>query len=125
MVYNEKGEVLVMNRLKQDWPGLNFPGGHVKPKESLSMSVIREMKEETGLDISNVEQVGVYEWNLSEEGVRHLVILYRTNTYTGELKSSREGPVFFVKPSSFSQYPLSTDFLSLYQILSHNLILKK
>lgn len=28
-----------------------FPGGHVEPGESLLQSVIREMKEETGLDI--------------------------------------------------------------------------
>lgn len=30
-----------------------FPGGHVEPSESLLQSVIREMKEETGLDIKN------------------------------------------------------------------------
>ena len=33
--------------------GLVFPGGHVEEGESLLESVIREMKEETGLTIKN------------------------------------------------------------------------
>lgn len=33
--------------------GLVFPGGHVEKNESLQDSVIREMKEETGLTIKN------------------------------------------------------------------------
>ena len=33
--------------------GLVFPGGHVEEGESLLESVVREMKEETGLTIEN------------------------------------------------------------------------
>ena len=48
MLYKKDGSFLVENRLKQDWPGLNFPGGHVEDDESMEESAKREMKEETG-----------------------------------------------------------------------------
>ena len=52
MVYSGD-KILVLNRVKKDWPGLTFPGGHVEDGELFSESVIREMKEETGLTIRN------------------------------------------------------------------------
>lgn len=54
MVY--KGDkILVIDRVKSDWPGLSFPGGHVEKGETLEESVIREMKEETGLTLHSVK----------------------------------------------------------------------
>jgi 8-oxo-dGTP diphosphatase len=47
----------------------------------MEQSVVREIKEETGLDISKLEEVGVYEWNEPTQGVRHVAALYRTNVY--------------------------------------------
>jgi 8-oxo-dGTP diphosphatase len=44
------GKVLVQERVKS-WKGLSFPGGHVNQGESIVDSAIREIKEETGLDI--------------------------------------------------------------------------
>ena len=38
--------------------GLVFPGGHVEEGESLLESVVREMKEETGLTIENPKICG-------------------------------------------------------------------
>ena len=38
---------------RKDWPGFTFPGGHVEDDESIVDSVIREVKEETGLNIQN------------------------------------------------------------------------
>lgn len=54
MIY-DKDKVLVQDRIKDDWKGIVFPGGHVEPQESFVDSVIREVYEETGLTISNVE----------------------------------------------------------------------
>ena len=34
MVVNKNNEILVENRLKKDWPGLTFPGGHVEDNET-------------------------------------------------------------------------------------------
>ena len=52
-------KVLLQNRVKNDWKGYTLPGGHVETGESFVDAVIREMKEETGLDIYKPKLVGV------------------------------------------------------------------
>lgn len=119
MVYNSDGSFLVENRLKKDWPGLTFPGGHVEDNETIEHACIREMKEETGLTISNLECMGHIEWNEFGDGVRHLAILYRTKHYKGSIKSSKEGSVFFIKKEDIPKYELSNDFMEIYKRLSN------
>ena len=53
------GKVLVQERRKS-WKGLSFPGGHVDEAESFVDSAVREIKEETGLDIKNLKSCGVF-----------------------------------------------------------------
>lgn len=110
MVYNDDGSFLVENRIKNDWPGITFPGGHVEDNENIEDAVIREMKEETGLIVSNLEPKGFIEWNNFGDNIRHLAMLYRTKTYKGNIKSSNEGEIFFVKEKDLSNYQLSNDF---------------
>lgn len=115
MVYNDDGSFLVENRLKKDWPGITFPGGHVEDNESIEEAVIREMKEETGLTVSNLEPQGFIEWNDFGDGVRHLAMLYRTKCYVGELTPSKEGAIFFLKEDDLNNYQLSNDFMDIYK----------
>jgi len=117
MIYKDDGSFLVLNRLKQDWPGLTFPGGHVEDDELITDAVPREMKEETGLEVSNIEPCGYYEWNELGDDVRHLAMLFRTKSYKGEIKSSKEGDIFFIKEEDLEKYPLSNDFLKIYKKL--------
>ncbi len=117
MVYKDDGSFLVENRLKQDWPGLTFPGGHVEDDELIEDAVIREMKEETGLDVSNIEPKGFIEWNELGDGVRHLAMLYRTKSYKGEVKSSKEGQVFFIKKEDVPKYSQSNDFEKILELM--------
>lgn len=109
MIYDDNGNVLMQNRRKKSWPGVTFPGGHVEPGEALVPSVIREIKEETGLDIENVKLCGVKEW--FEDGVRSMVFFYKTNCFAGNLQSSEEGEVFWVPIERISEYKLASDFM--------------
>lgn len=108
MVYHDD-EILVMNRVKSDWPGLTFPGGHVEDNETIEESVIREIKEETNLDISDVKLVGIIEWDIIKN-VRYIGFLYKTSSFKGEISSSKEGEVFWIKRNELNNYVLSLDF---------------
>lgn len=115
MVY--KGDmILVINRTKSDWPGLSFPGGHLEENETLEESVVREMKEETGLEIKNPKLCAIKEWDWGN-GVRYLGLLYKTNNFKGELKSSSEGKVFWINKKDINKYELSQDFLELFKMI--------
>lgn len=118
MLYKEDHSFLVIDRLKKDWPGINFPGGHIEPNESVEESVIREMKEETGLNVHSLEFVTYYEWNMIEEGVRHLCLLFRSKDFDGTLESSSEGKVFFIKKDELSHHLLSIDFDKILELAS-------
>ena len=53
-IFNAKGELLLLQSHK--WPGRYVvPGGHVELGERLEEAVVREAKEETGLDIRDIE----------------------------------------------------------------------
>ena len=94
MIYDGNGNVVVQDRKNPDWPGIEFPGGHVDYGEAFSDSVIREVYEETGLVISRVKMCGIKSW-MRDDGSRYVVLLYKTNSFKGELKSSYEGEVWW------------------------------
>lgn len=121
MLYKKNGSFLVQFREKHDWPGINFPGGHVERYETLEESCIREMKEETGLDVHGLEQCGVYEWNVPQENLRHLCVLYRSDDFQGELTSSKEGKMFFIYEKDIPNYPQSTDFSKVLAVMKKGL----
>ena len=95
MIYDDKGNVLVENKRVNDKYGIIFPGGHIEDRESIVDSVRREVWEETGLTIGHIYPCGVKDW-VEEDGSRYLVFLYKTNDYSGTLKSSKEGNVFWI-----------------------------
>ena len=100
MICDGNGNVLVQNKKNHPtWHGWNFPGGHVEKGEYVTPSVIREMKEETGLNIENPKLCGIKEFHKAKDGKRYIVFLYVADRFSGELKPSSEGEVFW--------YPLS------------------
>ena len=96
MITDPKGRVLVQERLPKPsnaWSGLTFPGGHVEPGETVVASVIREVREETGLTITDVAPAGYIQWYNPERQSQYFVFLFKTSSYSGELKGSAEGDV--------------------------------
>ena len=82
---------LLQNRVKKDWQGYTFPGGHIEPGESIVQSAIREVKEETGLIMKNPRLVGVKQFWVKSG--RYIVFLFSATKFSGELRSSYEGKV--------------------------------
>lgn len=98
MIYDKiNNQVLFVNR-KKSWPGFAFPGGHVENKEPIVPSVIREIKEETGLDIINPKLAGIRDWYEEDANERTVSFLFVCETFSGTLKEETdEGKVEWVK----------------------------
>lgn len=115
LVYNDN-QILVQEKVGTRYPGgLVFPGGHVEEGESLRDSIIREIKEETGLTISNPVPCGFKDW-IQEDGTRYVVLLYKTNKYEGEIKSSVEGKVFWLDRKEIASANLIWNMRELLEI---------
>ncbi len=115
MVYDGAGNILVQNRRNPNWPGITFPGGHVEHGESFSGSVIREVKEETGLDIQRPVLCGVKQFQTKGDA-RYVVLFYKTDRFSGMLRSSEEGDVFWIKRSELETYSLADDFEKMLEV---------
>ena len=113
MVYH-KNNVLVIDRKKKDWPGITFPGGHVEFGESFTDSVIREIKEETGLDIKNPMLCGIKDWR--ENDSRYVILFYKTNKYSGVLESSSEGEVWWEDIDNLRNLNLALDMKDMLRV---------
>ena len=119
MVYDHAGNILVEDRKDPDWPGLCFPGGHVEPEEPFVEAVIREVWEETGLTIRNPKLCGTKQFQ-TNHGERYVVFFYKTDLYSGDLKSSDEGEVFWIPRKNLSDYPLVEDFMDIVKVMEQD-----
>lgn len=105
MLQDRTGRVLVQHRLPKPtnpWSGLTFPGGHVEAGESVTASTIREIKEETGLNLNRLSLRGIVEWETPEQpapdapaevtpGSKYIVFMFQSSDFSGQLISSSEG----------------------------------
>ena len=89
------GRILLQNREKKDWQGYALPGGHVEPGESFVEAVIRETREETGLEIAHPGLVGIKQF--PTENGRYVVLLFKATEWSGTVRTSEEGPVEWVE----------------------------
>ena len=108
-------KILVQERTRSDWPGITFPGGHVESGESFCESVIREVREETGLTVQSPVLCGIKEWE-ELDGSRYIVLLYRADRFSGTVQSSAEGKVFWIRRADLHKQKLSLDFMPLLSV---------
>ena len=111
-----RGDLLLLqNRKKSDWQGYALPGGHIEPGESIVESVIREMREETGLTVRNPRLCGVKQFPI--EGGRYLVFLFETEDFEGVLRSSEEGEMTWIARDQLAQYQTVDDLEEMLDVM--------
>lgn len=108
--------ILLQNRVKKDWRGYTLPGGHVEPGESFVDTVIREMKEETGLTVTDPRLAGVKQFPI--ENGRYIVLLFKAIRWTGELVSSEEGQMEWVEYGKLSEINTVDDLEELLKVIN-------
>lgn len=113
---SDGSKVLVQRRTDPDWPGLVFPGGKVEPNESFVSSVIREVYEETGLSVTDLQLCGIKQFTHSKGIYRYIVFLYKTSQFSGQLRSSDEGEVFWLERADLVKHQLADGFAEMLPI---------
>lgn len=107
------GKVLLVLRGREPGRGLwSLPGGVVVSGETLRAAVVRELREECGIEVAVAETAEVVERMIPDAEGRlqyHYVILdYRARWLRGELKPSEEiEDARWVEPGSLDQYRMT------------------
>ncbi len=109
------GKLLMQIRNDKNWGGAVFPGGHVEDGESITASVIREVREETGLTVISPKLCGIKDF-YTREGYRYVVFLYYADRFEGEIRSSDEGEVMWVDENELEQLETVRGFDELYRM---------
>ncbi|WBW94938.1 NUDIX hydrolase [Oceanirhabdus sp. W0125-5] len=87
-ITNERGEILLQKRSDKEelW---GFPGGALEIGESIEEAMIREVKEETGLDVNVEYLIGVYSKYFSKypngDSAQSIVYFFKCNVASGDL----------------------------------------
>lgn len=111
-VVRDGDRILLMNRpLENGFPGWIAAGGKVDFPESLTEGAIREVKEETGLAVSNLTYKGLDEFVDVNERYRYMVFNYITDTFEGELLDNPpEGELRWIPLDELVHYPMQDWF---------------
>jgi mutator protein MutT len=107
LVQDEQGRILLIRR--SDNGKYSVPGGGLEAGETVAQAVVREVREETGIDVEVTELVGVFS---NPEHViaydngevrQEFSICFRAQPIGGELRTSEESTeVEWVRPSELS-----------------------
>lgn len=93
LIFNDAGKIFLMKSDK--WKGMYcIPGGHVEAGETLKDAVIREIKEETNLEVSDISFHSVQDCIFSENfhEKKHFVFVdFTCNAITDDVVLNDEG----------------------------------
>lgn len=95
LIQNDNGHFLGVSR-KYDKNDFGLPGGTVEQNETNVQAIIRELKEETGLDVINIQPVFIsYDKSNKPNDEMYEVTTYVGDIY-GEINTSESGIVKWV-----------------------------
>lgn len=81
----DKDNILLIHKKRGMGKGYyNGPGGHIELEETKTEAAVRETKEETGLDVTDLEETGTLYFQF-RDGVRMLGYVFVSHTYSGTL----------------------------------------
>jgi len=107
IVDKKNNRVLLLKRNREPMQSMyTGVGGKTLPKESPFDSCIREAKEETGLDVSEVNLRGVVKTILDGSGSSWILSVYTAGGFSGKMIECDEGELEWVDINSINSYKL-------------------
>jgi 8-oxo-dGTP pyrophosphatase MutT (NUDIX family) len=101
IIRDDAGRVLISRRVDSGW--YNLPGGGVEPHESASEGIVREVREETGLEVEVGRLVGLY----SKPQKHEIVLTFEARVVGGKLQPSDEADQHdWVTPDQFDSFQI-------------------
>lgn len=80
----EKGKVLLVKQTKGHW---GFPKGHVEKGETEQETAIREVKEETNIDVEIISDIKYSQKYITDKGNEKEVVYFLAKNIGGEIKN--------------------------------------
>ncbi len=111
MIQRNNEILLIKHPDHRGFPGYIAPGGKVDFPKSIVQAAIREVKEETGLLVSNLTFKGLDEYVNPKGNVRYMVFNYWTDSFEGELLlNPPEGELLWIPIDTALKLPMQTWF---------------
>lgn len=116
----ENDEILLVQQKVSDKRNWSLPGGRLERGETVQQGLVREMKEETGLDVKILRMLYVCDVEASEYTVLHITFLLKSaggkiTLPTNELDENPIHDVKFVPIVELAQYGFSDKFIQMIQ----------
>ena len=110
LIINSKGKILLAHNNNT----YQFPGGHVDDNETADECVVREIKEETGIDVSVTEApflcIKTFDNNYFSKGKKVLNTIYYYRFFTDDIPNFQE--------THYDELELATDFNLFYVVFA-------
>lgn len=114
IIFNETGQVLLSHR--RDIDAWNLPGGGLEQEELPTEGVIREVREETGLEVEVDRLVGIY----GKIGRNELVFAYTCRVTGGALTVTEESDKCeYYNPESMPSNTLKKHALRVFDAINN------
>ncbi|EHE94951.1 Hydrolase acting on phosphorous-containing anhydrides [Streptococcus thermophilus CNCM I-1630] len=126
LIEDGRGNIVMQIRdpKRYSWSGAALPGGHIEAHEGLVESVIREVKEETGLTIKSPKLVGMKHWlpptKDGRTGYLGFPSYRKPSDFEGDLRSTEEGEVRWVAREEVVHMDLAYDMLNLLRVFEED-----
>jgi len=105
-------KILLIKRLTVPFKGYwALPGGRVDPGETVEQTIVREVKEETGLDVEIVHKIGEYHEQGVQDGAEYdyYPACFLVKVVGGEIKK-QESEIEEIKLFSLGKVPAALAF---------------
>lgn len=115
LLTNSEGQILVVSR-KNDPSAFGLPGGKVDPGETGFEAIVREVREETGLEMANIRPVFMRLCEAGKDGKSFATTTF-VGTWSGEIHTTEAGLVKWADKEVLLGGPFATYNRALFKAI--------